>query len=139
MNADDLAKRDKEVSRVERAISVVLRVGVLTSLTVVVAGLVITFLQHPSYVSSTALQHDVVKGRHVSIPHTVGQLVSGLAARQGTAIVALGLVVLLLTPVTRVAVSMVLFVLEHDRRYAVITAVVLSVLIASFFIGRATA
>jgi uncharacterized membrane protein len=55
------------------------------------------------------------------------------AARLVTA----GLVLLIATPVLRVAASLVLFALERDRAYMLITAVVLLTLALSFILGRA--
>ena len=46
----------------------------------------------------------------------------------------LGLVALLATPVLRVAASVLAFSLEGDRLYALITAVVLTVLLVSIFL-----
>ena len=43
----------------------------------------------------------------------------------------LGLLALILTPFARVAGSIVIFLREHDRRYAAITAIVLAIMIAS--------
>jgi uncharacterized membrane protein len=48
----------------------------------------------------------------------------------------LGLVVLLATPVARVATSVMAFALEGDRLYATITVIVLLVLLASLFVLR---
>ena len=49
---------------------------------------------------------------------------------------ALGLLLLIATPILRVAVSLVGFALERDRTYAVISAGVLIVLLISFLLGR---
>lgn len=57
-----------------------------------------------------------------------------LAAFEPAAIVQLGLLVLLATPVTRVAASVVGFALEGDRLYAAITIGVLTVLLTSIFV-----
>jgi uncharacterized membrane protein len=47
----------------------------------------------------------------------------------------LGLLLLIATPVLRVAVSAIGFALEHDKRFVVITLVVLAVLVGSFAVG----
>ena len=59
-----------------------------------------------------------------------------LASLQPLAVTQLGLLVLLATPVTRVAASLVGFVLERDRLYAAITLAVLLVLLVSIFVLR---
>ena len=40
--------------RVELAISTLLRVGVIASLSIIVAGTILSFVHHPTYVSSSA-------------------------------------------------------------------------------------
>ena len=59
-----------------------------------------------------------------------------LASLQPLAVTQLGLLVLLATPVTRVAASLVGFALERDRLYAAITLAVLLGLLASIFALR---
>jgi len=65
-----------------------------------------------------------------------GALPAGLAALRPIALGQLGLLVLLATPVVRVAASVLGFALEGDRLYVAITAVVLVVLLASIFFVR---
>jgi uncharacterized membrane protein len=55
---------------------------------------------------------------------------------QPQAVITLGLLLLIATPVLRVAVSVVAFALEHDRRYVIITLIVMTILIISFTLGR---
>jgi len=59
-----------------------------------------------------------------------------LASLEPLAISQLGLLVLLATPVARVAASVLGFVLEGDRLYAAITLAVLAILLASIFVLR---
>jgi uncharacterized membrane protein len=61
---------------------------------------------------------------------------ANLAALRPVGFAQLGLVVLLATPVARVAASVLAFVLEGDRLYAAITSIVLLVLLASIFVLR---
>ncbi len=128
---------EAKVGQVERAISLLLRVGVLASISVVVVGLIVTFAQLRNH-SSSAVRHAVVTG-HITYPHTVSQLVSGLAAGRGPSIITLGLLILLLTPICRVALSLLGFVYQRDPVFVGVTAFVLFVLLTSFLIGRATA
>jgi uncharacterized membrane protein len=60
----------------------------------------------------------------------------GLLALRPMAISQLGLLVLLATPIVRVATSLVAFALERDGRYVAITAVVLAILLASALLIR---
>jgi uncharacterized membrane protein len=63
-------------------------------------------------------------------------LPSGLSAVRPEALAQLGLVVLVATPVVRVAASLVGFALEGDRLYVGLTAIVLAILLASLFVLR---
>ncbi len=51
------------------------------------------------------------------------------------AIIQLGVVVLLATPITRIAFSVLAFAMEKDRLYVVITLIVLGVITFSIFSG----
>ncbi len=62
---------------------------------------------------------------------SVGGIIRGVAARQPAAIVQLGLVLLIATPVARVAMSLVAFILQRDRVYVVVTTIVLALLFFS--------
>jgi uncharacterized membrane protein len=62
-------------------------------------------------------------------------VLSGGAHGDPLAVIALGLLVLIATPVLRVAVSIVTFALERDWVYVAITTLVLCILIASFLLG----
>jgi uncharacterized membrane protein len=61
---------------------------------------------------------------------------ANLAALRPVGFAQLGLVILLATPVARVGASVLAFVLEGDRLYAAITAMVLLVLLLSIFVLR---
>ena len=128
---------DRRVVRVEIVISWVLRIGVVTSLTVVVAGLVLIFVHHPDFVSSAA---ELPKLTHPGavFPHTLSAVFQGASNTRGEAIVAIGLLLLILTPVTRVAVSILAFLYQGDRLFTFITLTVLIILLMSFVIGRLT-
>ena len=122
------------VRRAELFLSNVLRGGVLTSLGVILAGTLVSFFHHPEYVSSPQELARLTQAG-AAFPHTVRDVVAGLAELRGEAIVALGLLILVATPVARVAVSILLFLEERDRTYAAITAIVFLLLILSFFLG----
>ncbi|MEO6906763.1 MAG: DUF1634 domain-containing protein, partial [Abditibacteriaceae bacterium] len=56
---------------------------------------------------------------------------------QGQGLVAFGLLILIATPVMRVALSVVTFWLEKDHAFVIITAGVLLLLILSLLLGKA--
>lgn len=130
------APNDPQMRRAELLISTVLRVGVLTSLAVILVGTMMTFLHHPEYVSSPQELARLTQGG-AGFPHTIRDMVAGLAALRGQAVVILGLLILIATPVARVAVTVLVFLEGRDRTYVAITATVLILLILSFFLGGA--
>ena len=128
-------QEDRRVVRVEIVISWVLRVGVVTSLTIVVAGLVLIFVHHPELLTSATRLQELTQ-RGTVFPHTLSEVFQGLMHTRGEATVALGLLLLILTPVTRVAVSILAFLYQRDRVFTLITLTVLIILLMSFVIGR---
>jgi uncharacterized membrane protein len=104
----------------------ILQGGVLISAAVIGIGLLLLLL-HAGQQSSQQV---------FVFPHTLRQVGSGLLVLQPQAFVALGLLLLIATPVVRVAASIIAFALEHDWRYVAITCVVLAVLLLSFLLGK---
>jgi len=129
---------DEKVRKVELLISLVLRVGVILSVLVITAGLVVTFIHHPSYalLSGRSSYHPLTSVTS-RFPHTLGGLFKSLSAGKGQGIIVLGLLLLILTPVMRVAVSILTFVYQRDPLMTLVTCFVLSALIGSFFLGSA--
>lgn len=121
---------------VDVAISWLLRGGVLISIAVVTFGIAMTFLHHPEYFRSRPALGELTQGA-MHYPSSIGAVVDGVRTARGQAIVMAGLLLLIATPVARVAFSIVVFIIERDRLYVVITAAVLIVLLVSFAIGRA--
>jgi uncharacterized membrane protein len=130
-----IADHDPRVRQVELVISNLLRAGVVLSILLIVAGTLITFSQQPSYVSEPkALQRLITPG--TKFPHTLGTLSAELARHRGEAVVTLGLLVLIATPVMRVAISILAFIYQGDRIFTLITTVVLCLLLLSLVLGR---
>lgn len=101
----------------------ILQGGVMLSSFVILIGVVLSFFHAGSR-------------QTLVFPHTLSEVWSGLLALQPVSVIALGLLLLLATPVIRVAASIIAFGLEHDRRYVVITSVVLGILVISFLLGK---
>jgi uncharacterized membrane protein len=121
--------------RVELVISRLLRGGVLLSMTVIFAGLVLMFAHHPDYLRSSGdLQRLTSPG--AAFPHTLREVADGLVNARGQAVVVVGLLLLIATPILRVAVSVIAFAVERDRIFVLITSVVLAVLLLSFLVGK---
>lgn len=122
--------------QVERIISTLLRSGVAGSLLLILTGLALMFAQHPGHLQTSA---DLARltGFGADFPHSLRDVGTGLLAGRGQAVAAAGLLLLILTPVLRVAVSILMFVIEKDRPFVLITASVLAALVLSFLLGRA--
>lgn len=104
--------------QIDIAIGMILRIGVILSAILVAAGGIGYLTGHGSTPAPAEL---------ISIPAILG----GAFAGQPLFIVQLGLLVLMATPIVRVIACVAGFALEHDRLYAVISAIVLSCLIFS--------
>jgi uncharacterized membrane protein len=119
------------------AIVTVLRVGVVLSVVTILIGVVVTFVNHPGYFTSRpALGALTPPMTH--FPITLGDVITGVRHGRGQAIITLGLLLLIATPVARVALSVIIFIIARDRLYTAITFVVLVILLISFAVGRAT-
>jgi uncharacterized membrane protein len=116
----------RPIHDLEIPISRLLRTGSGISLVLVILGFGISLFQLPRAGNAPAISH-------------LGQIFSGLARGDGQAIIMLGLLVLVATPVLRVTLSCLLFLRDRDRRYALITFLVLLLLLTSFLIGKAEA
>jgi len=107
---------------VERVVSLVLRGGIVVSVALMVFGLVL------GAVGGNGLPSGAV---------SLEDLRARLADLDPAAYLSLGLISLITTPFVRVAGSLVAFAFEGDRRYVVVTAIVLVVMCLSVLLGRA--
>jgi len=131
--------QDRRSAGIENAVAAVLRLGVAVSSVIIAAGIAVDLLDARTHRSLTrqvaGIRRGVLHPTGAQAPHSVASVIQGLGHGEGTAIVMLGLLLLILTPVMRVAVSVVGFAAERDRRFVLITLTVLAVLIGSFAIG----
>ncbi len=123
------------LSCAENWISVTLRAGVLVSLLLIVVGTLITFLHHPQYVASKTRSGPPHQRPARPSPTRSPEVAAGIAALRGQAIVAAGLLVLIATPVLRVAISILVFLDDGDYPFVLITTSVLVILLISFLLG----
>lgn len=118
----------------ELLISNLLRVGVASSLALVVLGMAVMFTKHPDWMSS---QEELRKlTQEPQVPHSFADVLQGLGEVRGRALTMVGLLLLMALPVARVALSLVLFAQRKDKAYVAITATVLALLVVSFALGR---
>lgn len=115
---------------IENMISILLRIGVLVSGFVVLVGGVYYLALHGGEVEN----HQVFRGT-ASVDRFVPQIVQGAIDLRPRSVIQLGLLLLIATPILRVAFSLVGFALERDRAYVIITSIVLAVLLYSLISG----
>jgi uncharacterized membrane protein len=115
---------------IEAMVANLLRAGVIASGTVVAIGGAIFLAGHgreiPDYRVFKALP---------AADRLVPDIIAGALHHRARSIIQLGVVLLILTPIARVAFSLIAFALERDRKYVIITAIVLSVLLYSLISG----
>lgn len=117
------------------AISVLLLAGVSLSAALLAFGLLLLLLTGPSgALAGVTPQQMLTRQGPILYPYTLREVVHGLAGGQPLAIIALGELCLIATPVLRVAASVVLFALQGDYLYVAITLGVLTLLLVSIFL-----
>ncbi len=129
------AHADRRPHGIEEIISLILRWGVLISAAVVAVGLLLLLVtgstgRAPLTFMPGRLVPELGQG-----PTGPREAMRGLVPPQPYSIIALGLMLLILTPIVRVGASVGVFLRDRDRAYAVITFLVLVILTVSFFLG----
>ncbi|CAN5325498.1 DUF1634 domain-containing protein [soil metagenome] len=121
--------KDKDMQAV---IGWVLRAGVIASMSVVMLGGVIFLYRHGQAIPD----YRVFKGVPDFVAH-INSLFEGAFALRGQAIIQLGIVLLIATPIMRVIFSAIGFVLEKDYLYLGISMLVLLIIFISMLSGHA--
>lgn len=115
---------------IERMVSVLLKTGVLIAGSVVLAGGLYFLVRHGG--------ERVDYRQFVGQPHIdrhIGQIVKGAFSGRARSIIQLGILLLIATPIARVALSLVGFTMERDGKYVMVTSIVLAVLLYSLISG----
>ena len=112
--------------QVDQLLGNLLRLGVIIATIVAATGGILFLARHGLEPS----KGHVFVGEPAEL-RSLGAIVRAAVALQPDAIVQLGLVLLIATPVARVAMSLVAFILQRDRVYVVVTSIVLALLIFS--------
>jgi uncharacterized membrane protein len=119
-------KRALTDEQMDRIISVLLRSGVLISALVVLVGGIL-YLMHYGAVLP---EYRVFRGEP-AVLRSLSGIVKDALSFDSRGIIQFGLLLLVATPVARVAFSILAFALQRDRTYVIITLIVLGVLLYS--------
>jgi uncharacterized membrane protein len=129
MSGDQRTISDHQVKQV---VGRLLQLGVLLAALVTLVGGVMVLAQH----GSGPAAYDVFRGEPAHLRSLVA-IVRGALAGQPMSIVQLGLLLLIATPVVRVAFTLVAFALQRDRLYVLVTTIVLALLLYGLVFGGA--
>lgn len=119
--------KDKDI---QLLIGSLLRWGVLLSMAVVAIGGIIYLYRHGHNISDYA-----VFKPQPNFTRKIAPILQGVLALKGRAIIQLGILLLIATPIMRVLFSAVGFFLEKDYLYVAITVLVLAIIMFSMFGG----
>ncbi|MCX2726562.1 DUF1634 domain-containing protein [Thermomicrobium sp. 4228-Ro] len=114
--------------RIDLLVSLVLRFGVLVAATIGAIGLVLFFVRGPQPGDPQTL-HELLTLQSGVLKTSPQAILTGLVHGQPDDIMRLGLLVLILTPTARVALTLVLFILERDVVFVSIALAVLIILV----------
>jgi len=109
----------------------ILRIGVILSMGIVFIGGVLFVYRHGHSIPD----YRTFKGVPFFIHNTEG-IFDGILNFKGQAIIQGGIILLIATPVIRVAFSAIGFILEKDHLYTFITLLVLLIILVSMLTGR---
>ncbi len=117
--------------RLEIAMGNMLRIGVTAAALVVLAGGILYLWQFRGPLPDNA--H--FRSADTAITH-VGSILLGAARFDSNSLIEFGILLLIATPIFRVLSGVVGFALLRDRFYTLVSAIVLAILLASFFTRR---
>ena len=112
--------------RVETIVGNLLRVGVILSALIILAGGVVFLARH----GTEPANYRIFRGEPSDLRHVRGIVRTAVGLR-GRGIIQVGLLLLIATPIARVAFSLFGFAEEKDRMYMAFTGIVLIILLYS--------
>lgn len=108
---------------VNRYVQVVMTIGVVLSFVLLVWGSILLLVSGKTELAAMSPGH-------------IAAILRGAVKLDPIATINLGLFVLLMVPVARVIAAMIAFIIQRDRKYALIALIVLAVLAASTLVGH---
>ncbi len=123
---------DKAEQRMDEIIGRLLQAGVILAAAFVLAGGAVYLARH----STPATNYRVFQGEPEELRTATGIFHEALTLH-GRGLIQLGLMILIATPIARVAFSVVAFLYQRDWKYVVVTLLVLGLLLYSLLCGHA--
>ena len=120
------AEETRDDRTMERWISHVLRGGVLIAAAVIAVGVAL-FLIHGPGAGAPRTRAELTGKRGPRVATSVGQVLRDVRDLRPLGIIQLRLLALILTPMTRVAMTLALFLRQRDWIFVTITAAVLTI------------
>jgi len=114
--------------RIERIIGLLLQTGVILALLVTLLGAML-YLGHEG---RRVADFRVFRGEPWDLRSAPAVMAAAFAGRR-EAVIQLGVLVLIATPIARVILSLAAFAVQRDRIYVLVTAIVLAVLLYGLF------
>jgi uncharacterized membrane protein len=121
----------KDPNSMNNILGIVLRSGVVLSGAIIAIGTILFIANHSLDDTSAYLAYNPGLIPHGNFPISLASIATGLGSLDPFSVIELGFLVLLATPVARVALSLFLFAAEKDRMYVYLTAAVLVILLFS--------
>jgi uncharacterized membrane protein len=115
---------------IERSVSVLLMAGVIIAGSVTLLGAVVFLTHHWNDTVNFRTFHSQPR-----VDRIITEIVTGAFSGRARSIIQLGMLLLIATPVARVAFSLFGFAMERDRTYVATTTIVLLVLLYSLISG----
>ncbi len=119
--------RGMDEHRIEAIIGTLLRVGVILAAAIVAVGGAIYLVRHGTELPRISM----FRGEPADLRSFRG-ILAGIGDTPGRGLIQLGLLVLIATPIARVAFSVYAFLRQGDRLYVWVTLAVLAMLLYSF-------
>ena len=107
-------------TRADHWVSLVLRAGMVLSMSVLLLGLVL-FILSP--------------GGNPEADMGLEEMINGIANGDPVAVIDLGIILLILTPLTRVLTTLVIFVIDRQPRFILASLLVLGIIFTAIIIG----
>lgn len=124
----------RDPSSMNVVLSNVLRYGVLLSAAIIIFGTALLITREGFASVGAFVTYNPNQVPHGTFAVSLGAMVQGLLVLDPFAVIELGVLALLATPVARVLFSALLFAAEGDRTYVYVTVVVLLLLLFSMLV-----